>query len=272
MTTPVDRRAHILQQISNGEIISVSHLANALGVSEMTIRRDLGELEKEGLLRRVHGGAVSTFGRSYEPPFTLRNAQASTAKDRIAKLAASLVSEGESVALDVGTTVVEVARHLSQRRGLTIVTPSLKAVEHFMSNKDVRVIVAGGIMRSGEASLVGELAFATFRTLFVDKLFLGVGGINADAGLTDYNWDDALVKKEMIRSAREIIVTADSSKFGRTAFAKVAELDAVSAIITDSRPSDDLCDLFEQKNIALHIADQSDPGVEQQQTPTSEQE
>ncbi|MDQ1198450.1 MULTISPECIES: DeoR/GlpR family DNA-binding transcription regulator [Agrobacterium] len=254
MNTPSNRKAHILEKISSGQPVSVTEIASDLKVSEMTIRRDLAELEKEGLLKRVHGGAVSTFGRGYEPPFILRNAQAVAAKNAIGELAASLVSEGDSIALDVGSTAAEVARHLAGRRGLTIVTPSLRVVEHFVSNKDVRLIVAGGILRCGEGSLVGELACQTFRDLFVDKLFLGVGGISCEAGLTDYNWDDALVKKAMIKSAKEIIVTADASKFDRTAFAKIAEIDGFNTLITDRAPPKDIAEIFARKGIAVHIA------------------
>ncbi len=254
MNDPGSRKAHILEKISAEESISVADLAADLDVSEMTIRRDLAELEREGLLKRVHGGAVSNVARGYEPPFLLRDTQAVLAKSAIGKLAAGLVAEGDSIALDVGSTVVEVARHLSGRRGLTIISPSLRVVQHFIDNKDVRMIVAGGVLRIGEESLVGDLACHAFRDLFVDKLFLGAGGVHVEAGLTDFNWDDALVKKAMIRSAKEVIAVVDSSKLGHIAFAKIADIGDLHALITDRSPPPALAEALAARGVKVHVA------------------
>ena len=155
-SAPKSRKAYILERISAEDSISVAALAETLSVSEMTIRRDLAALEREGLLKRVHGGAVSGFGRSYEPPYALRAVQAVAAKQAIARAAAAMVSDGDSVALDVGSTVYEIARLLSHRRGLTVITPSVRVLGLFLKNKDVRTIVSGGVLRTGEESLVGR--------------------------------------------------------------------------------------------------------------------
>lgn len=267
MNIPESRKAHILKKMSAGEAISVSDLSADLKVSEMTIRRDLAELEKEGLLKRVHGGAVSNFARGYEPPFLLRHSQAVIAKSAIGKLAASLVVEGDSVALDVGTTVLEAARHLSGRRGLTIVTPSIRIAQQFTDNKNLRVILAGGIVRAGEESLVGDLACRTFQDFYVDKLFLGVGGINSDAGLTEYNWDDALVKRAMIRSAKEVIAVVDSSKFGRIAFAKIADIKDLHTLITDQNPPANLAESLAAARVKVLVV-ASDPETAAEDTRT----
>lgn len=257
MTAADGRKAHILGRISAEESISVADLAETLGVSEMTIRRDLAELEKEGLLKRVHGGAVSSFGRSYEPPYTLRNAQSIAAKRAIARAAADMVAEGDSIALDVGSTVYEVARLLSQRRGLTVVTPSVRVLGLFLKNKDVRTIVTGGMLRNGEESLVGDLACHAFRDLFVDRLFLGLGGIDAENGLTEYNWDDALVKRAMIRSAKEVVVVVDSSKFERTAFARIADIADIHVLVSDRPPPDKLALALAARKVRVVIADEA---------------
>jgi DeoR/GlpR family transcriptional regulator of sugar metabolism len=254
MSAAENRKAHIVERISAGESISVAGLAETLGVSEMTIRRDLAELEKEGLLKRVHGGAVSSFGRSYEPPYALRHGQAIDAKQRIARLAADMVVEGDSVALDVGSTVFEVARLLSRRRGLTVVTPSVRVLNLFLRNKEVRTIVTGGMLRNGEESLVGDLAAHAFRDLFVDKLFLGIGGIDAENGLTEYNWDDTLVKRAMIRSAKEVIVVADASKFDRTAFAHVADIGDIHVLVTDRPPLPPLAEAAAAAKVRIAVA------------------
>ena len=254
MSAAENRKAHILERISAEETISVAGLAETLAVSEMTIRRDLAALEEEGLLKRVHGGAVSGFGRSYEPPFALRKVQSLSAKQMIARAAADMAPEGDSIALDVGSTVYEIARLLSRRRGLTIITPSVRVLGLFLKNKDIRTIVSGGALRVGEESLVGDLACHAFRDLFVDKLFLGVGGIDAENGLSEYNWDDALVKRAMIRSAKEVIAVVDSSKFGRTAFARIADIGDIHTVVTDRLPPEALARAFAAHNVRVVIA------------------
>jgi DeoR family transcriptional regulator, fructose operon transcriptional repressor len=267
MSAAKSRKAHILERISAEESISVADVAETLGVSEMTIRRDLAELEKEGHLKRVHGGAVSSFGRSNEPPYALRNAQSISAKQAIARAAADMVAEGDSVALDGGSTVYEVARLLSGRRGLTVITPSIRALGLFLKNKDVRTIVSGGVLRIGEESLVGDLACHAFRELFVDRLFLGLGGVDAENGLSEYNWDDALVKRAMIRSAKEVIVVADSSKLGRTAFARVAEIGEIHVVVTDRQPPEALARAFAAHKVRVVIAGEASPD----DTPSTDQ-
>ncbi|HXZ14489.1 MAG TPA: DeoR/GlpR family DNA-binding transcription regulator [Roseiarcus sp.] len=254
MSAAKSRKAHILERISAEDPISVANLAETLGVSEMTIRRDLADLEREGLVKRVHGGAISSFGRSYEPPYALRHVRSTAAKQAIARAAAEMVMEGDSVALDVGSTVYEVARLLSRRRGLTIITPSVRVLSLFLKNRDVRTIVSGGVLRTGEESLVGDLACHAFRDLFVDKLFLGLGGIDAENGLSEYNWDDALVKRAMIRSAKQVIVVADSSKFGGTAFARIADIGDIHAVVTDQPPPEALARAFAARRVRVVIA------------------
>jgi len=244
----------ILGEIEDHGSVSVVDLARRLGVSEMTIRRDLADLEKEGSLRRVHGGAVSARGRSYEPPLVLRAVENKTAKQKIAALAASLVADGDSLALDVGTTTLELANHLAGRRNLTVITSSLYIANRLFSQPDIRLILSGGILRNGEASLVGDLAHRAYADLFVDRLFLGVGAVHAQSGLTEYNWDDALVKQAMIRCAKEVILLADASKFNRIAFARVAPLSAVHQLVCDRLPGKDLLDECSRLGVVVHVA------------------
>jgi DeoR/GlpR family transcriptional regulator of sugar metabolism len=255
MSTPEDRRTFILKAIEDNGSVSVLDLATSLDVSMMTIRRDLVELEKEGVVRRVHGGAVSTRGRSVEPPYSLRLAQAVTAKQRIGALAAQLVAEGDSLALDIGSTTIEVAYHLVGKRHLTIVTPSLRIAALFLNQTDARLIVPGGIVRTGEGSLVGELTRYAMERLFVDRLFLAVGCIDAQCGLSEFNWDDALVKQAMIRSAKEVILVADATKFGKVAFAQVADLTAIHKLVTDRLPPPEILAKLHEAHVQVLIAD-----------------
>jgi DeoR/GlpR family transcriptional regulator of sugar metabolism len=252
------RRSQILQELSENGSVSVIDLADRFDVSTMTIRRDLRELKRVGLARRVHGGAVVGRARSYEPPYLTRATENTDTKKRIGARAATLIAEGDSVALDTGSTCLEVARHLRDRRNLTVITPSLRAVDLLLDEPDIRLIVCGGIARPGEASLIGELARHAFAELSVDRLILAVGGIDAGFGLSEYNWDDVLVKHAMIRSAKEVILVADSSKFNQIAFARVAGLETVATLVTDQEPTGPLRAALATAGVKVVVADADD--------------
>jgi DeoR/GlpR family transcriptional regulator of sugar metabolism len=228
-----ERRRAILDLLDTKGTVSVTELRSRFDVSEMTIRRDLDDLDNRGLLQRVHGGAVSALGRSYEPAFLKRSSLFQAEKARIGKAAVELINNGDSIALDVGTTTLEIARQLGDKRDLTIITPSLRIGNQLAETNGVRLILAGGIIRPGELSMVGEMAEEAFQRFYVDKLFIGVGGIDIEAGLTEYNLEDASVKKAMLRAAKETVVVADASKFSRVSFAVIAPINVASRIITD---------------------------------------
>lgn len=231
--------------------VKVADLAKELDVTEMTIRRDLSQLEREGLVKRVHGGGISTRGRSYEPTLAFRNTVHIEQKKQIARLASEWVVEGDFIALDVGSTTYEIARCLVGRRNITIITPSLYIANLFVNHPEIRLILPGGIVRPGETSMIGELSHRAFDMLHVDRLFMGVGGIDARAGLTEYNWDDTLVKQAMLRTAKQIIVAADSSKFDRIATVKIASLEIMDLMVTDQPPAPPLSDALLRANVKV---------------------
>ncbi len=213
--------------------MTVAELSRTAQVSDMTIRRDLEALERTGALRRVHGGAITAVSRSYEPPFALRAGRETEAKQRIGRLAASLLSEGDSAIVDVGSTTLELARALRDAERMTILTPSLRVADELADNAEIRLIVTGGTARPGELSLIGDLAERTFDDLRADVVFLGVGGVDT-VGLTEFNLDDARVKRAALRSARRCVALADATKLGRVAFARVCPLERVDMLVTDS--------------------------------------
>jgi DeoR/GlpR family transcriptional regulator of sugar metabolism len=224
----------VLRRLTARSEVGFTELAEEFGVSEMTIRRDLETLEADGLARRVRGGAISVVSRSYEPPLAVRATTASAAKTAIGAAAAGLVNDGDTVIIDVGTTTLELARALHGRRGLIVVTASLPIAVELGNDPDIRVLVTGGQVRNGELSLTGGMAEDAFGALNCDLAFIGVAGICAAPGLTEYNPDDARVKRAAIAAARRSVVLADSSKLGRVAFATVAPLSAVDAVVTDA--------------------------------------
>lgn len=249
-----ERQRTILDILDAQNSITVSELVARFGVSEMTIRRDLSALERRGLLRRVHGGAISARGRAYEPPYLTRSDQQSIAKQRIGKVAADFVHDGDSLILDVGTTTLEVARQLVYKQNLTIITPSFWIAALLADHAGIRLILSGGILRPGELSMVGHLAERVFQEFYVDKLFLGAGAVDVEAGLTEYNLEDTLVKKAMLKSAKEVILVADATKFHRVAFTSIAPLKAVHRIVTDSSLDPETVARLEEQGIEVILA------------------
>jgi DeoR/GlpR family transcriptional regulator of sugar metabolism len=231
---PSQRRDALQRRLTAHGECGFAELAEDFGVSEMTIRRDLEMLEAEGLVRRVRGGAISVVSRAYEPPFAIRATTASDAKEAIGTAAALLVNDGDTVIVDVGTTTMALARALHGKHGVTVVTASLPIAVELGSDPDIRVVVTGGQVRSGELSLTGGMAEDAFGVLNCDLAFIGIGGICASPGLTEYNPDDARVKKAAIGAARRVIVLADVSKLGRVAFSTVAPLSSVDVLVTDA--------------------------------------
>ena len=253
-----ERRRKIIEMVQEAGSMTVTDLCELFDVSEMTIRRDLRDLDKEGVLRRVHGGAVSNLGRSYEPPYTIRTTRFAERKAAIGRKAAELIVDGDSIALDVGTTTLEIARALHDSHNLTIITASLPIANEIVSrlslHSDVRLILTGGIVRPGELSMIGQIASYTYSDFHVDKAFIGVGGIDLDDGLTEYNLEDALVKKPMIQNASERIVVADSSKISQTTFTTVAPLSLVDVLITDENIPAAILKSFQEQGIKVLIA------------------
>jgi DeoR/GlpR family transcriptional regulator of sugar metabolism len=254
----VERRNIIVEIIRRQGRISIEEICQHFEVSEMTARRDLQDLDRNGLLRRVHGGAVSSFGRSFEPGYQMRASNNIDAKVAIGKKAAELVADGDSIALDVGTTTLEVARALKNHHSLTILTASLPIAFELISNHsvgtDIRLILTGGVLRSGELSMVGDFAERTFQEIHVDKAFLGIGGLSIENGLTEYNLEDAMVKRALIKSAQKVIVVADSSKLERTTFASVCPVSAINVLITDEKAPKRIIQNLLQKKIEVLIA------------------
>ena len=249
-----ERHQAILSILENQGSVLVANLVSQFDVSEMTIRRDLVTLERKGLLRRVHGGAISDRGRSYEPPFLSRSTTNQEEKARIGRLAAELIHSGESITLDVGTTTLEVARNIVGKQNLTIITPCFQIANLLYENPAIRLILSGGILRPSELSMIGHLAERVFEEFYVDSLFLAAAGIDFETGLTEYNLEDTLVKRAMIRSAKQVILVADASKFDRVAFTAIAPLDVVNTVVTDKSINPSIVAKLQDLNIDVMLA------------------
>ncbi|MFG2990429.1 DeoR/GlpR family DNA-binding transcription regulator [Streptomyces sp. NPDC048257] len=211
---------------------SVTELAQLTGASEMTIRRDLEALAAHGVLERYRGGARSLLLRGEEPPFALRAQEGLETKQRIAAEAAALIADGESVVLDSGTTCLEVARLLVNRR-LTVMPLSLQAANALADAPQLTLLLPGGQPRRGELSLTGPLTEASLAALRFDTAIVGCCGLTAEDGLTAYDLADAAVKRAAITSSRRIIAVAEGAKLSRTALAHVTPASGLDAVVTD---------------------------------------
>lgn len=246
------RRAVVLDALASSGEVRVPELAARLDVSEMTVRRDLEQLERDGLVVRVRGGAIPKVSGGYEPPREQRELQNPEVKARLAETAAALVSDGETAALDVGSTMLALARAL--RRGprrLTVVTASIPIALELSGAADVRVLISGGLLRPGELSCVGGIAEDTFTHYNCDVAFVGVAGMDATRGLTEYNIDDARVKQRLVHAARRKVAVADSSKAGKAAFAKFADWEDVDVLVTDADPDHPACRAATKANVRV---------------------
>ena len=199
----------------------------------------------------MHGGAITDHGRSYEPSFLTRESVNLEVKKRIGKVAAELVNPGDSLILDVGTTLLEVARNLVDKNELTILTPSFQVASVLAGNSNIRLILSGGILRPKELSMYGPFAERSFNDYFVDKLFLGAASVDFTAGLTEFNLEDTLVKHAMLKSAKQVILTVNSTKFNRVAFTAIASLKVVHTIVTDSDIDPVIVTRLKKENISV---------------------
>ncbi|MCL6576142.1 DeoR/GlpR family DNA-binding transcription regulator [Kyrpidia sp.] len=228
-----ERQKKIMEYLQHHGTLRVTDLVERLGVSRETVRRDLQELEHQGVLRKVHGGAILTR-TGVEPTFAVRRTTNIKEKEAIGRAAAGLVEDGDTIFLDLGTTALEVARHLRGRGRITVVTNSVQAALELIDDEAINVYLTGGMLRSGDLSLSGRFARHMLAQFYVDKAFIGVAGISLAGDLTDFHVEEAEVRNMMIERAKEVIVVADHSKFGVTAFTRVSALTAVHRIVTDA--------------------------------------
>ncbi|MFI5756743.1 DeoR/GlpR family DNA-binding transcription regulator [Streptomyces sp. NPDC051569] len=227
-----DRLRQITGAVRESGQLGVAELAELTGASEMTIRRDLEVLADQGVLERYRGGARSLLLRGEEPPFALRAQDGLEAKRRIAAEVAGLITDGESVVIDSGTTCLEVARALGHRR-LTVMPLSLHAANALTGGPPMKLLLPGGEPRPGELALTGPLTEASLAALRFDTAVIGCCGLTAADGLTSYDLADAAVKRAAIASARRVIAVAEAAKLSRTALAFVAPVAALHTLVTE---------------------------------------
>ncbi len=240
-----DRHHRILGILTRGNKTSVNELAQELEVSSVTIRQDLAALEDEGLLKRVHGGAVlpspddiaSRLGVNYDK------------KARVARAAASLVEDGETILIESGSVNALLARELAPRNKITVVTTNMFIARQLRGAKHVQVILAGGLYQSESESLVGQLARSCVERLNFGKAFIGIDGFSVETGFTSRDMMRAEIASEIVRRAKTSFVLTDSSKFGRTELTAICPVEAVDCLITDSEIPGEYPDFLRSKGV-----------------------
>jgi DeoR family transcriptional regulator, aga operon transcriptional repressor len=227
------RRRRIAELVEAKRVVRVAELVELFDVSDVTIRNDLEALAKEGIIVRDHGGAVAKVRTSLSTAFGQRALLNLESKQRISETAISMLSPGDTVLLDAGTTLMEMAKRLPATLPMTVITNSLNIAAEVGVRPQVHVILAGGSLSTETISTVGPLTERDIRELLVDKLFLGIHAIDLEVGLSDVSLDVAKVKATMIAASKSVILLADSTKFPMRALARVAPLSEIDCLITD---------------------------------------
>lgn len=234
-----ERWQAILALLSEEGRIRVGRLAERLGVSEATVRRDLVAMQARGMLQRTHGGAMLLPPTALEVSFAESQTRALAEKRAIGRRAAELVQEGDAIIIESGSTTLEFARYLGEITRLKVLTNSLAIARELAMREEVEVMLLGGTLRRQSASLVGPWVAEILQGVRVDKAFLGVNGISAGFGLSAPNPYTAESRRSMIQAARQRVALADHTKLGVESLYRVAPLSALDILVTDSHSSED---------------------------------
>ncbi|WP_159566218.1 DeoR/GlpR family DNA-binding transcription regulator [Budvicia diplopodorum] len=253
-----ERRNLIVDMVNTSGSVLVSNLSSNFDISEVTIRSDLRQLEKKGLLVRFHGGASKVSQDkgtllANELRLEERYEQALAPKMRIAILAASFVKPGETVILDSGSTTLLIAEELVKIDNITVITNNLPAAFALSENKEITLFVCGGTLRHKTRSMHGSITEQSLNGIVANIMFVGADGIDAEKGITTFN-EGFAISGVMANTAHRVIAVIDSSKFGRSGFNQVLPIDKLDTIITDEGISDQDKAAFQQKNITVLTA------------------
>ena len=255
--TTAQRLATIIELISRKGSISIKELEEIFNVSRMTIHRDLARLEKEGILRRVKGGAILSRSTSAELTFSLREERNREKKLLIGNRATNLVEDGTAIAVDASTTALHFVRCLKRRQfsNLIVVTTGIKTALELIGEHGIQVILCGGLVREISLSLVGKLASLALKNFHCVKAFISGEGLTFENGVTASNVLEVESKQELMESASESVLLLDSSKFGKTAFVTIAPVESFNIIITDAGIPDSFKRGIVERGVKLLIAE-----------------
>ncbi len=253
-TPTPERQKQILSLLSRQGRLSVAEIVGQFAISEATARRDLETLASQGKAQRVHGGVIAIEQAPPELPILQREGEQADEKSCIGRAAAELIADGETVFLGSGTTVLEVAKNLRERKNLTVITNSLPVLNTLAGIKDITVVSLGGQLRDSELSFIGHITEQALAELRVDKVVMGTRGVSLEHGLTNDYLPETLTDRAILKIGREVIIVADHTKVNRVSTALLAPLTAMHIFVTDSKADGKFIQSLKKQGIQVVVA------------------
>lgn len=253
-TPTPERQKQILSLLARQGRLSVTEIVEQFSISEATARRDLESLASQGKAQRVHGGVLAVEQAPPELPILQREGEQADEKSSIGRAAAELIADEETVFLGSGTTVLETAKHLRDRKNLTVITNSLPVLNALAGIKDITVVSLGGQLRDSELSFIGHITEQALAELHVDKVIMGTRGVSLEHGLTNDYLPETLTDRAILKIGREVIIVADHTKINRVATALLAPLKSMQVFVTDSKADKKFVQVLKKNEIQVVIA------------------
>lgn len=253
-TPTPERQKQIHSMLTKLGRLSVAEIVEQFSISEATARRDLETLTSQGKAQRVHGGVIAVEQAPPELPILQREGEQSDEKASIGRAAAELISDGETIFLGSGTTVLETAKQLRERKNLTVVTNSLPVLNALAGIKEITVVSLGGQLRESELSFIGHITEQALAELRVDKVIVGTRGVSLEHGLTNEYLQETLTDRAILKIGREVIIVADHSKVNRVSTALLAPLKTVHTFVTDSKADKKFLQALKKQGIQVVVA------------------
>lgn len=253
MKNITDRHEYILKKLRENNKVTILELCEDMKVSNVTIRKDLKLLEEKNLLFRIKGGASVNNPYAVDRPILVKEYINSEEKNKIARAAVEMIKDNDSILIGSGTTAYAVAKMLSPNHRLTVITPALKVALELCSQPNIEVLQLGGLIRPNSSSVAGQYAMRILDEVSCGILFLGVDGIDLEFGVTISNLTEATLNQKMLQTSQNVVILADSTKFGRRGLGKICNLDDVDYIITNKATSQKYISALEEAGIKVIV-------------------
>lgn len=254
MPNKPERQEQILDIIRNQSRMTLAEISENFGVSEITIRRDVKMLEDLGTVRRTHGGVVYYIEQDADAPVVKRQSINATAKQNIARRAAQLVKDGDSIFLGSGSTASYIAQYLKNYQRLTVTTNAVTVIQELSSIESINLIVLGGLLRPSELSMIGHITEQALQEVRVDKVIVGMRGVDLEAGLTSDFLPEVMTDRAIMNMSAKVIIVADSSKLGHIASGFVAPIERMTTFITDTHADQEFVNQLHKRGIEVILA------------------
>ncbi|MBR2545608.1 MAG: DeoR/GlpR transcriptional regulator [Erysipelotrichaceae bacterium] len=249
----IARRQRILQELQEKGNVSIVDMAETIGVSSMTIRRDLKKLSAEGLVTLEYGGAALNSGSLFEYNMAMKEREHSSEKVRIARKCLEYINEGDSIYIDSGTTPAELAKLIGNKRNIVVLSHSLLVANILSKYPNVKFIMCPGVFRERSMAYMGQMTDEFVSRFKIDKFFLSIEGIDVDSGVSVPDYTDGETKRNILLNSDVIIVMVDSSKFGKKFFYNIANVQSLDAVVTDENVDPEYVRILKSHNVRVDL-------------------